>query len=119
MGENNVIIPDFIKKDAAIIYSELSNFSQRTADYFENDFRKKIEQIGLHPLSCAVDTVYPSLIEIGVRKGVINHDRHIVLYFIDGNDIIVITVERANRDYITTFESNLRLFEKNKDERGE
>ena len=115
----NVIVPDSISDDVKKIYFNLYDYSFQTAEYFYDSFQSKLEQIGFHPLSCAIDAVYPSLIEMGVRKGVINHDRHIVLYFIDGNDVIIITVERASRDYITTFESNLRLFEKNKDERGE
>ena len=104
-----LIIPDFIEEDVDFLYTELFLYSEKAADKFQTEFIEKLEQITLWPLSCAVDTAYPSLAQRGVRKAVINNGKHIMLYMVYKQTIVVIMVERAERDYITTFENNLRL----------
>ena len=106
-----VKIPDFIKQQAAVIYAGIWEYSQRAADNFENDFSKKVAQIGEFPFSCAVDTAYPSLTEKQIRKAVIFDGRYLLLYMVKDKSIVVLMLERAERDYITKFEANLRLYE--------
>ncbi len=113
MDEYTIETPDFIKLDASAIYSSLYEYGQRTADNFENDMRKKINQIRRHPFSCAVDTVYPVLTEKQVRKAIIFNGRYLLLYLVKGKSVILLMLERAERDYINQFEANLRLYEGN------
>ena len=118
MNEYRIYIPPFIEDDVDYFYDVLFDYGEKTAERFRADFKKKLEQIERHPFSCAVDLVYPSLTEMGVRKAVINKDRYLVLYFIDGKQIIIIAVERAERDYITTFEANLKLYNETNERDG-
>jgi hypothetical protein len=111
MSEYRVKTPDFIKVDFAIIYANIWDYSQRAADNFERYYREKLEQIEKYPFSCAVDVVYPSLIEKQIRKAVIYDGRYLLLYMVKDKDVVPLMVERAERDYITTFEANLRLYE--------
>ena len=110
MSEYSVKTPDFIKHNVALIYANIWEYSQRAADYFETDYRNKLAQIEKHPFSCAVDQVYPSLIEKQIRKAVIYNGRYLLLYMIKEKNVVVLMVERAERDYITSFEANLKLY---------
>ena len=105
----SLIIPDFIEDDVDFLYSELFLYSEKAAARFQADFIEKLEQITLWPLSCAVDGAYPLLAKSEVRKAIINNGRHLILYMVIKQTIVVIMVERAERDYIVTFENNLRL----------
>jgi len=118
MSEYTAKIPDFIKQDAAVIYANIWEYSQRAADSFESDFRKKVAQIEKYPFSCAVDTVYPSLVEKQIRKAIIYDGRYLLLYMVRDKDVVVLMVERAERDYITAFEANLKLYEDEKQRDG-
>ncbi len=80
MDEYILDMPDFIRFDAWAIYSDLVKYSQNTADRFEESMRKKIDQIKRHPFSCAVDTVYPRLTELQVRKAIIFNGLYLLLY---------------------------------------
>ncbi|MCL2033892.1 MAG: type II toxin-antitoxin system RelE/ParE family toxin [Oscillospiraceae bacterium] len=113
MSDSHAMIPDFIKQHIAAIYADIWEYNQRAADNFEEDFRKKVAQIEQFPFSCAVDTVYPSLIEGQIRKAIIFDDRYLLLYMVKDNIPVVLMVERAERDYITVFEANLKLYEGN------
>ena len=120
MSQYSLYIPSFIDGDVKIIYAELCGYGygRRTAEYFLDDLEKKLEQIKRHPFSCAVDTVYPTLTEMEVRKAVINRGRHLMLYLIEEQTVVVIMVERAERDYIATVESNLKRYEEEKQRDG-
>jgi hypothetical protein len=111
MNEYRVQIPDFIKRDFAVMYADIWEYSERAADNFEKDYRKKLAQIERHPFSCAVDKVYPSLIEKQIRKAVIYDGRCLLLYMVKDKAVVPLMVERAERDYITIFEANLKLYE--------
>lgn len=111
MNDYKAYIPSSIEDDVDYFYDYLFEYGEETAERFRADFKKKINQIERCPFSCAVDAVYPSLAEMGVRKAVINKDRYLVLYFVEGRQIVIIAVERAERDYITTFEANLKFYE--------
>ena len=113
MPRYNLHIPEFIDDDVKEIYATLSGYGygRRTAEEFLDDLEKKQNQIIKHPFSCAVDTVYPSLTEMNVRKAVVNKGRHLMLYMVEEQTVVIIMVERAERDYITTFEANLKLYE--------
>ena len=112
MSQYKLVVPDFIEEDVDEIVDTLYEYGVNTAYAFSDDYLKKLEQIEQHPFSCAVDQVYPSLTEKGVRKAVINKDRFLILYMIkeEQSEIVIITVERAGRDYITAFEANLKLY---------
>jgi aromatic ring-opening dioxygenase LigB subunit len=110
MNEYRINIPDYFEDDLDWHYEQLLEVGKKTAERFFADFRRKMQQIEKYPLSCAVDLVYPRLTELGIRKAIINHGRFLVLYFIEGQQVVLITVERAERDYITTFEANLKLY---------
>jgi len=116
MSQYNLHVPQFIDDDVKEIYAQLCNYGygRRTGEEFLDDLEKKQEQIEKYPLSCAVDTAYPSLTEMGVRKAVIFDGRYLLLYMIENQDVIVIMVERAERDYIIKFEANHRLYESEK-----
>ena len=118
MNDYRVEVPRFVGDDVDSIYDTLYDYGFKTAENFYDSFEDKLEQIERHPFSCAVDMVYPLLTEKGVRKAVINHGRYIVLYFIEGKQVIVIAVERAERDYIATFEANLKLYEDDENRDG-
>jgi len=118
MSDYSVQIPYFIEDDVDYFYDYLFEFGETTAERFHMDFKGKVAQIQQFPFSCAVDTVYPSLIGKQIRKAIIYDGRYLLLYMIRGKNVVVLMVERAERDYIATFEANLRLYEDEKQQDG-
>ena len=120
MSQYSLYIPQFIDSDVKEIYVYLSGYGygRHTAEKFLDELEKKQEQIKRYPFSCAVDTVYPALIEMSVRKAVLWDGRYLMLYIVEDKTIVIVMVERAERDYITTFDANLKLYEEEKQRNG-
>ena len=111
MSDYHIKTPSFIEDDLDYFYDYLFEFGEKSAERFLSEFQKKMAQLQQHPFSCAVDTVYPALAEKQIRKAVIYGGRYLILYMIRDKNVVPLVVERAERDYITTFEANCKLYE--------